>query len=348
MNTTSSESACPCGALLVGSMPLADAGEVFRAAARHLGHHLKRMPDGETGERSNWIAWQLGVFKRTAGLEAEMVEAGYVRRERFRITAGIDPASIDFPALGYADAALSSWQTFRDLKARGEVGRATKFQVCLPTPLAPVQSYLFPAAQAALEPAYEARMLDELDRILRVIPHAELAIQWDTAIEFAVLEGVMPSFLADPERDILARLLRLGRHVPAEVELGYHLCYGDAGHRHFKEPTDTGLMVRIANHLAAHLGRALNWLHLPVPRDRDDDAYFQPLAALRLAPLTELYLGLLHLTDGTDGARRRIAAARAHAPCFGVATECGLGRRPAATVAPLLALHAGVLASRET
>lgn len=333
---------CPCGVVLVGSIPLADADSVFRMAARHLGRHVKRLPDGETGSRTNWIAWQLDVFKRTSGLLAETVEAGYVKRERFRVKAGVDPASIRFPALGYADAAIDSWRAFDALQAGGGIDRAVKFQVCLPTPLAPIQSYLFPESQAVLEPAYEAVMLAELDRILAAIPHDRLAIQWDTAIEFAVLEGVMPSFLADPESGIFERLTRLGNHVPANVQLGFHLCYGDAGHRHFKEPEDAGKLVRVANHLARSLVRSLDWLHLPVPRNRDDDAYFRPLADLRLSEATELYLGLVHLTDGVEGTLRRIAAARTYAPRFGVGTECGMGRRPPDTIAALMALHSQV------
>ena len=31
---------------------------MFRAAEAHLGPHLKRLPDGEVGERDSWIKWQ--------------------------------------------------------------------------------------------------------------------------------------------------------------------------------------------------------------------------------------------------------------------------------------------------
>src|SRR2546430_3323840 len=50
--------------------------------------------------------------------------------------------------------------------------------------------------------------------------------------------------------------------------------------------------------------------HLPVPRDRTDPAYYAPLAALRLRPETELYLGLVHATDGVEGSARRMEVAR--------------------------------------
>ena len=81
----------------------------------------------------------------------------------------------------------------------------------------------------------------------------------------------------DVKGGILERLLRISRHVPADVQLGYHLCYGDVQHRHFKEPADAGRLVEVANALAASLGRPLNWIHLPVPRERLDEAYYAPL-----------------------------------------------------------------------
>ena len=127
--------------------------------------------------------------------------------------------------------------------------------------------------------------------------------------------------------------------MPADVELGYHLCYGDVQHRHFTEPRDAAKLVEIANALAASLGRPLNWLHLPVPRNRDDGAYYAPLTALRLRPETELYLGLVHHTDGVDGSAHRMAVARGFAADFGIATECGWGRRAPATVPELLRIH---------
>ncbi len=333
----------PTGAHLVGSIPLPDCAEAMRAACASLGRHLKRLPDGETGPRSNWIAWQLGVFEKVSQLESEVVNIGYLRRAKFRLRSGTT-FQIDFPELGYSRAALASYVEFQKLRESGEIPRSMRFQVCLPTPLAPLHAYVFPESMAALIGPYEAAMRRELDTILGAIPHADLAIQWDTAIEFAVLEGVMPTFFADPPRDILGRLTAYGDWVPQGVELGFHLCYGDSGHKHFKEPADAGWLVRVANHLAACLQRPLDWLHLPVPRERFDDAFYRPLAGLALQPATEVYLGLVHMSDGLEGTKRRIQVACRHVARFGVSTECGFGRRPAATVEPLMNLHAAVSA----
>ena len=39
-------------------MPLETVEEVFTTADAILGRHLKRVPDGELGSRTNWVAWQ--------------------------------------------------------------------------------------------------------------------------------------------------------------------------------------------------------------------------------------------------------------------------------------------------
>jgi hypothetical protein len=81
---------------------------------------------------------------------------------------------------------------------------------------------------------------------------------------------------------------------------------------------------------------------MPVPRSRADVAYFAPLQNLKLHPETELYLGLVHLTDGTQGTQQRIETARGVVERFGVGTECGMGRRPPGTITSLLEVHASV------
>ena len=43
---------------LVGSLPYPDADTAFTEIAGRLGGHLRRIPDGETGERARWIFWQ--------------------------------------------------------------------------------------------------------------------------------------------------------------------------------------------------------------------------------------------------------------------------------------------------
>jgi hypothetical protein len=342
--TTSDQRGGPRGVHLVGSVPLENAEQVFRTANDILGGRLRRIPDGETGVRTNWIGWQAGVLMQHPLFERVPTDSAYSPLPHFRLRAPTPAEAIRFENLGYADAARASWATFQRLRQAGALPAGTRFQVSLPTAVATVAFFVTPADQAATEPGYEARLLEELREITETVPHDQLAIQWDVAVEFGILEGVFPTGLQADEAGLIARLVRLGEAVPADVELGYHLCYGDSGHQHFTQPADTARLVAVANGIAAGLKRPLNWIHLPVPRDRSDDAYFAPLRNLHLHPETELYLGLVHYTDGREGTRRRIAAAQRAVPVFGVGTECGMGRRPAETIRELMQIHADVAA----
>lgn len=328
----------PRGVLLVGSVPLDSASQVFQTAAAVLGRHLRRLPDGETGARINWVGWQFDVFANHPAFEVVPPLADfYAPLPRVRLRDPGTPPVIG--ELGYARAARESYQEFDRLRRAGVIPGHCRFQVSLPTPLAPLCSFVIPEHQAMVEAAYETRLLAELNELCDAIPAASLALQWDVAIEIAILEGLWPGHFSDVTTEIVHRLTRLGNSVPPGVELGYHLCYGDYAHRHFTQPRDTSILVAVANAVTAGVQRPITWLHLPVPRDRDDGAYFAPLRDLARSPATELYLGLVHLTDGVSGARRRLAAASLFVDRFGIATECGMGRRPAATVPNLLRLH---------
>ena len=153
-------------------------------------------------------------------------------------------------------------------------------------------------------------------------------------------KGSVPAWFDDVRAGIMERLLRLSRHVPPAVELGYHLCYGDGRHRH-TAAKDARKLVEIANALAASLDRPLNWLHMPVPVNAAE-SYFSPMAALMLRAETELYLGVIDPSDGLGGALRRIRMARSFVDGFGAATVCGWGRQPERIVPELLKLHAEV------
>jgi hypothetical protein len=85
-------------------------------------------------------------------------------------------------------------------------------------------------------------------------------------------------------------------------------------------------MVELANLIVRSVSRPITWMHMPVPIDRSDDAFFAPLTGLELGPQTELYLGLVHAQDGVEGTRRRMEAARKYVQNFGIASECGISR----------------------
>ncbi len=336
------------GVLLVGSVPLRSAEEVFQVMAAELGDRLGRVPDGETGPRSDWIVWQYPVLSSRP--EFEVCPPGTDQHRalpRLRIRDGESLDTLRFDDLGYAQAALSSFDVFARRKRDGQIPPYCRFQVSLPTPLAPIAAFVAAEDQSRIEPLYEARIFHELSTIFEAIPHDQLAVQWDTNFEFAMLDGVMPSWFEDPRSSIVERLVRLGRSIPADVHLGYHFCHGHERH-HRERPYDAQALVDIANALTLSLGRSLDWVHLPVQGGRVDVGFFETLAQLALRPETSLYLGLIHPADGLAGAKARVVAAQRFVHDFGVATDCGWSRHRPQDVEPLIALHREVSTAIES
>jgi hypothetical protein len=332
---------------LIGSVPLATTEEVFRTLAASLGDLLSRVPDGETGERRRWVWWQRTMLERHPAMEVDR-EAGLLelrqwdgsllrRSELLRFKDGIDPDAVGFE-IGYAGAALASWRIFEGLRRDGVLADGVRFQVCLPTPMSSACMYVSPRSHDDYLRAYERALLGALREITTAIPPAALSIQWDICQEVLVFENYFPTRPPEYKERIAALLGRLGDAVPAGVELGYHLCYGSPADQHLVMPEDTAILTEIANAIFARVRRPVDFLHLPVPRERDDPAYFVPLRSLRLPPRAQLYLGLIHHADEA-GDRRRIATARTVTPRFGVATECGWGRTDPARVSGLLDSH---------
>ena len=341
-------STTPRGVHLCGSVPLSDSDEVFRVVGEELGQHVRRIPDGETGERAGWIGWLAPMFWQIEGLEQRHPPQAQYSPRCIGLSSGYAPEDIVYPEIGYASAALHSYERFAERKRAGDIAPDVRFQVSLATPVATIACVAAEEEFAALEPGWEAAGMGELRQILDGIPHDQLAIQWDICVEVWLREGVLTSPFSPVEEGITERIVRYCAAVPDDVELGFHLCYGDYKHEHLAQPDDCRTCVDIVNDALGAIGRRIDWVHIPVPIERHDDAYFAPLDELSLPPETELYLGLVHMRDGIAGARRRIATASRHAASFGVATECGMGRRPPErggaedTLRELLRIHSAV------
>ncbi len=334
----------------VGSVPMQSGREVFEALARRFGPWLNRIPDGETGERTNWIQYQEDVFaghqdfQRIEGpADPRSGSAKRAQTGKFDLKPGAKPTAASFGDLGYARAALESYADYKALKASGIIGSHQKYMVALPSPYNVISFCIMPDSQAAAEIPYEARLLEELDEILAKIPHGELSIQWDCAHDMQAFDGARTPWFSPAKQGIVDRLVRLGNRVPADVELGYHFCYGSYGGRHFVEPKSMAAMVELANGILAGLTRSFDYLHMPVPIERDDEAYFEPLSQLQRPETMEVYLGLIHERDGVAGTLRRHSSARRHFQNFGISTECGFGRYQPDEAKLILDTHAEVM-----
>jgi len=333
----------------VGTIGLDTSEEVFAAAGKTVGAFLKRCPDGEVGGRRLWVSWQWPVLRSNAALEPAFDHpVPGLGACQLRMKPGSSESDVHFGELGYAREARTSYRDFVDARERGILPAGIRFQVSLPTPWAVISCFIEAEDVPRVFPAYQAAMLDEVRRICAAIPHGDLAIQWDVCLELLQWDGRFPGFAAfEGMKEAFERQFAiLGGAVPPEAEIGIHLCYGDADAKHMVEPIDTGKAVEVGNMFISSIGRPLNWIHLPVPVSRDDEAYYAPLAGLRLTSGTELYLGLVHLNGGVSGTVRRMEAARAVVPEFGIATECGFARARTPEIArSIMQAHADAIAA---
>ena len=352
--------------LLVGSVGLRDSEEVFRTVGPLLGGRMTRIPDGETGERTSWVTRLRSVIENNPAFEDDPAEraaggrithptegtrtwqgAPTIRRgapppPRLRLRAGVRPQDIRIGGLGYPEAAIDSYELLRRLREQGAVPRHLRFQVSLPTTAAFLNAHVVVEHHAIVEPVYRERLIGEMGEICAAIPHDDLAVQWDVSTEMGQWEGVRHAHFGDVKNGVIERLAAHCNRVPGDAQLGVHLCYGSYGGRHWKEPESTANMVEVHNRLVERLARPIDYIHMPVPVDRSDETYFKPLLGLKLHSRTKLFLGLVHDSDGVEGTRKRIAVAEKFASNFGIATECGFGRRPPETIPNLLWVHSEV------
>jgi hypothetical protein len=341
-----------------GSVNLPDTETVMREISSRIPCGVRRMTDGETGERNYWIQFQVQKFAampdfQSAGMR-ELPGADLPPRPRLRLADGVAADDVRWPDLGYAAAYADSYGIFRRLQDDGTIQAGVRFQMQYPTPLAPIVGTFVPEDQAGLLASYQATLFADLDRALARLPHDQIAVQWDVAVEFAMLEGSFGP-APTPLARITPGLARCVDQVPADVPVGMHLCYGDAGHRHFKDPESLAMQVQVANAVTSAARRPVTWFSFTVPQAQRSSEYFAPLADLRAGPETELYFALVPYHPASQAAGTTthqiahidtfLAKSSAGLREWGICTECGMGRAQAGDVPALLDLHRTILDS---
>src|SRR6476660_7548993 len=253
----------------VGSIPLPDSETVFRTLSKAVGLHLVRLPDGETGIRKSWIRFLQDVLSGNSAIEFatdvppfKFVQwDGKVVREipRLRVKPGvtIDPATFD---TGYAAMAIDSWNIFERLQKAGDIPAGVKFQISIPTPVAPTYNNMVPGDRQKLLAPLTKHFLGEVAKIAKALPNDRIAIQWDVCQEVLAWEGYYDKGPVDFRTECIDVLTKIGDGVPAD--------------EHMVLPKDMGIMVEMTNAVLAGVKRSIEFFHMPVIKSRTDDAYF--------------------------------------------------------------------------
>ena len=331
------------GVLLVGSVPLGSADEVFQLAAVELGDRIDRIPDGETGPRSDWIVWQYPVLSSRP--EFEVCPPGddpHRSLPRLRVRDGESFETLRFDDLGYAQAAVSSYRAFARRKRDGLIPVHCRFQVSLPTP-ARADRRLRGARgpgprRAALRGAHDARA----GRHLRGHPArpAGRAVGHELRVRHArrrhgdvvqrpALQHRGAPGAARPEhpgrRAARLPLLPRPRAPPPGAALRR-----PAARRDRQRPVAEPRPARSTGSTC------------PSRRAASTCGSSRPSACCRCGPRPSSTWACCTRRTACPGAEARIVAAQRFVHDFGVATDCGWGRHRAQEVTALVELHRAV------
>ncbi|WP_167100276.1 hypothetical protein [Mycobacterium sp. DL592] len=320
---------------VTGSINVPTVEDAFRLVGARLQPGVSRVPDGEPGDRANWVFTQADHFLNNPTLD--------VVGDRARVRPGV---AVSFGPVDYHSIAAESYAKFRQARESGVLQEGSRFLVSIPTPFNAVNSFVEFDDRVEVAAAYEQALRHSVDAVQDAIPPADLAIQWDLPTELATIEGWFENPY-DGFEPIFAATARVADWVHDDAELTFHLCYGDSkfgaspfmgeppnaeaaarGGRHIL-PRDASTIVAVSNGLSRHVSRRIDAIQAATVAAWTKRAHWQPLADLALEPETEFYLGLLHAEDGAQGAAARAAVAAEFLPDFGLSTECGLGRHSA-------------------
>ncbi|MGH3443411.1 MAG: hypothetical protein ACRDUY_15475 [Nitriliruptorales bacterium] len=321
------------GAHLVGSTPFDSASTAMRTALDRLGPRLRTLPDGETGERRNWIIHIIESLREHPDLEVrrEGDWSDYDRTLTYRIRPGrhLDGRTLDFGHVLAFEESFPLFEKLRDEHDRPDLA----FQVGIPGDFDMALFTLGPTGALLHRWPFTVATLREIHAIHR---HGggDVVFQLEIPAELVAVTS-----LPDPARPLVAAYLARGiaalaTRSPEGTRFGLHLCLGDMNHRALGRMKDVRPLVLLANAIVRRWpeGRPLEFLHAPLAAGEDppprEPAFYAPLSRLRLPSTTRFIAGLVH-EDRTVAEQEELV--RLIEGLLGrsvdVAASCGLGRR---------------------
>ena len=316
---------------LVGSIPAQSTSDAFKFVTDILGNTIgPSMPDGETGDRADWVNRLVEGLRTNPALElaSDGSWSGYDDTPAFRVTRGARLRSVE---LDYYESFLDSWKDYENMVA----GSGRRFQVGIPghIDLAAIAfGFNLASAMRHLAPFREATI-----REIGAIGgrgRDSVLFQLEVPIELIMLSKLPAPGRAKAAGRFAREILRVVDAAAPGTRFGLHLCLGDLNNRSMGDPPDAAPLVTLANALMVEwpAGRVLDYLHAPFahgdrPPTMDPD-YYRPLRDLWLPDHVRFIAGIIHeattikrLVQVRDQIEHELKRP------VDVAASCGLGRR---------------------
>lgn len=342
--------------LLVGSMPFHDEATAMAKAMELAGSHLRSLPDGEIGERTeacpsgdrsawvqtimdrcerdteNWTIKKPG--KRNAAGFAADYESGPRLRPKHRPSEMV--GHLDF---GWDAAARSSYPHFQ--KVRDESGREElKFQVGLPTGVGAAFGILSPPSALRYSGAFNQRLAQEANEILNFTDPGDVVFQVEVPGELALAYKLPRQLVSVATKKVIDLVERIDVGAP----IGIHMCFGDLNNSALISAPSLDKAVNFTNDLIRRWPKKhpLAYIHFPLAEAADpppvDRSFYEPLADIDLPAGTRFIAGFVHdKRSDTELRQIREHIEQIRGGLVDIACSCGLGRQDEETAERLIA-----------
>lgn len=322
---------------LVGSIPGANPEEAMQLAVSTVGPHLRSLPDGETGQRRDWIISIIESLRNHPDLELakEGDWSDYDKTPRFKVKRGhkLLGASLDFGQVSAVEASRPAFEEVRRDSGRADLD----YLVGMPGDFDMAMFTLGPAGALRHRRAFTEATVGQITRIHTILGD-QAVFQLEVPAELVLLTK-LPAAVHPPLARMFGRwIARLAAASPEGARFGIHLCLGDMNHRAFGRMKDVSPLVALTQSILAAWpdGRPLEYIHAPFAAADDppptDEAFFAPLADLELPPQTRLIAGFAHEDQSLKDQLRVLTMIENRlGRTVDIASSCGLGRRDPAT-----------------
>lgn len=316
---------------LVGTIPAGSTENALSWVTGILGDSIGPcLPDGETGDRADWVNRLVENLRRHPDLELarDGSWSSYTDTPAFRVRKGRHLRWVD---LDYYEEFAASWPVYEDMVA----GSGRRLQVGIPGhfDVAAVSfGFNLPITLRNLGPFRDAT-IREMGAIW-ARGGDQVVFQIEVPIELIMLSKMPGPARSAAAKRFAREILRLVEAAPPGARIGLHLCLGDLNNEAMGNPADAGPLVILANAIMAGwpAGRVLEYVHAPFAHGADppsmDPDYYAPLSGLWIPEDVRFIGGFIHegstiadLVSIRDQIEHQLGRR------IDVAASCGLGRR---------------------